>query len=107
MEDHSHAGQGAVVLDIGGSVGALVVSMPRQMEGVEVEIRPHGQPLSTSAPHVAVVGRPTENGIAYTLVFSALLSGRYQLSERHGETVALMSEVQGGAVTFAHWPNTG
>lgn len=41
-EDNSHAGQGAVLLDIGGDVGALVVTMPASMEGVEVEIRPVG-----------------------------------------------------------------
>lgn len=32
------AGQGSVVLDIGGDVGALVVTMPPELEGVEVEI---------------------------------------------------------------------
>jgi hypothetical protein len=42
MEDNSHAGQGAVLLDIGGDIGALVVTMPESMEGVEVEIRPVG-----------------------------------------------------------------
>jgi hypothetical protein len=41
-EDNSHAGQGAVLLDIGGDVGALVVVMPAAMEGLEVEIRPVG-----------------------------------------------------------------
>jgi len=32
------AGQGSVVLDIGGDIGALVVTMPPELEGVEVEI---------------------------------------------------------------------
>ena len=41
-EDNRHAGQGAVMLDIGGDVGALVVVMPKAMEGIEVEIRPVG-----------------------------------------------------------------
>ena len=41
-EDNSHAGQGAVLLNIGGDVGALVVTMPAPMEGIEVEIRPVG-----------------------------------------------------------------
>ena len=41
-EDNSYAGQGAVLLDIGGDVGALVVVMPESMEGIEVEIRPVG-----------------------------------------------------------------
>jgi hypothetical protein len=36
--ENPHAGQGSVVLDIGGDVGALVVTMPAELEGVEVEI---------------------------------------------------------------------
>ena len=36
--ENPHAGQGSVVLDIGGDVGALVVTMPRELDGVEVEI---------------------------------------------------------------------
>lgn len=38
--ENPHAGQGAVVLDIGGDVGAIVVSMPRDMIGEEVDIVP-------------------------------------------------------------------
>jgi hypothetical protein len=41
-EDNSHAGQGAVMLDIGGDIGALVVMMPEQLRGQEIEIRPVG-----------------------------------------------------------------
>ena len=38
--ENAWAGQGAVLLDIGGEVGALVVTMPSSMVGAEVEIRP-------------------------------------------------------------------
>jgi len=42
-EENPHAGIGAaVVLDIGGDIGALVVEMPAQMEDLEVEIIPTG-----------------------------------------------------------------
>jgi len=35
VEEHNrHAGQGAVLVDIGGDVGALVVAMPPEMTGV-------------------------------------------------------------------------
>ena len=50
-EDTSHAGQGAVLLNIGGDVGALVVTMPAAMEGIEVEIRPVG--AADAAPDAA------------------------------------------------------
>ena len=37
------AGQGAVVLDIGGDVGALVVHVPDRFVGAEIEICPAGR----------------------------------------------------------------
>lgn len=40
--ENPYAGQGPVLLDIGGDVGALVVVMPAQSEGLEVELRPSG-----------------------------------------------------------------
>lgn len=36
------AGEGPVLLDIGGDVGALIVTMPESTRGLEVEIRPAG-----------------------------------------------------------------
>ncbi len=104
MEDNSHAGQGAVVLDIGGDIGALVVSMPSHMKGIEVEIRPVGQAFTTPAPHVAVTGRPSSTGVDFTLVFPEVREGTYQLNERHHDTLALTAQVQGGTVTYANWP---
>lgn len=41
--ENPHAGQGAVVLDIGGDVGALIVSVPAQLAGTELEICPAGR----------------------------------------------------------------
>jgi hypothetical protein len=41
-EQNAFAGQGAVLLDIGGDVGALVLHMPAELAGVEIEIRPIG-----------------------------------------------------------------
>lgn len=40
--ENPHAGQGMVVLDIGGDIGALIVTAPASMEGVEIEIAPSG-----------------------------------------------------------------
>lgn len=42
VEDNSHAGQGSVMLDIGGEIGALVLHATAELEGVEIEIRPTG-----------------------------------------------------------------
>jgi ABC-type Zn2+ transport system substrate-binding protein/surface adhesin len=40
--ENAFAGQGPVMLDIGGDIGALVVHMPAGLDGVEIEIRPAG-----------------------------------------------------------------
>jgi hypothetical protein len=40
--ENPHAGQGMVVLDIGGDIGALVVPAPATMSGLEIEICPSG-----------------------------------------------------------------
>ena len=53
--ENPHAGQGPVVLDIGGDVGALVVAMPEAMANVEIEIRSVDERAHCS--HVGVVGR--------------------------------------------------
>jgi len=54
--ENPFAGQGAVLLDIGGDVGALVVTMPAELEGFEVEIQPAGtgdKPVLQSPGHPA------------------------------------------------------
>ena len=56
--ENPFAGQGSVLLDIGDDIGALVVSMPASMVGVEVEVRPVGADVDGHYPHVAVVARP-------------------------------------------------
>jgi hypothetical protein len=40
--ENPHAGLGAVVLDIGGDVGALLLSAPAELAGAEIEICPAG-----------------------------------------------------------------
>lgn len=110
------AGQGAVLLDIGGEVGALVVEMPEQMVGTEVEIRPlrriavhthgpHGHVGHEHLAHVAVVRRPVAGGAVPSLVFPELIDGGYELfSKGHPEAVVLRVDVVGGEVTKTDWP---
>jgi hypothetical protein len=99
------AGQGAVLLDIGGDVGALVVSMPESAVGSEVEIRPEGSADHHHLAHVAVVPRPVAGGSLPSLVYGDLVAGRYELFEKGcPEAVALRVAVAGGSVTAADWP---
>jgi hypothetical protein len=121
--ENAWAGQGAVLLDIGGDVGALVVEMPAATVGLEVEIRPLGGRRAHAherghvtaqhheghehahLAHVAVVARPVGDGRVPSLVFPDLVAGCYELfCKGHPEVVALRAEVTGGAVTAASWP---
>lgn len=117
------AGQGSVLLDIGGSVGALIVTMPPKTEGLEVEIRSvdhhhagdhahedgHGSDHTHGGahqhhPHVAVVARPGPSQPVHTLVYPSLEEGRYDLVPMPGDTVALTATARGGEVTWVNWP---
>jgi hypothetical protein len=116
LAENPHAGQGAVLLDIGGDIGAVVLHLSRDWEGAEVEYRrqgeepghdhPHGSGHSHGdhrghqhghRPHVAVVGRPSGGGVAYTAVFPELPSGRYVMTLPDHTELAV--DVEGGAVT--------
>jgi len=129
--ENAWAGQGAVLLDIGGDVGALVVTMPASTVGLEVEIRPlDGQHVRAHAhdhahaeghaqdhthdhshdhahlAHVAVVSRPVAEGRVPSLVFGELEQGIYELFEKgRPDAVVLRAAVVGGEVTSALWPD--
>ena len=131
--ENPHAGQGAVLLDIGGDVGALVVTTPRSMVGEEVEIllagavgtdadpgRGHddghehghdhghdddGGHQHAHRPHVAVVDRPLPGGgQSPSLVYPELTEGTYDLMPKGTDEVRLTVEIRGGEVTTADWP---
>lgn len=117
--ENPYAGQGSVLLDIGGEIGALVVHMPRGTTGMEVEIRPRGGSDPTVGhqhhrdghdhghdhhPHVAVVERPTSETVIPSLVFPELVEGEYELYEKGTTGVVITATVRGGEVTSADWP---
>jgi hypothetical protein len=115
MEDNSHAGQGPVMLDIGGDIGALVLAMPAELVGQEVEARPvDGAALASHLAHqhadhhhlthVGVVARPTPEGTSYTAVFGELLDGTYEFYLRPQGPVRVTATVRGGEVTSTDWP---
>ncbi len=121
--ENPFAGQGSVLLDIGGDVGALVVTMPSSMVDVEVEIRPvstegspqhaedghhhhpHGEHGHHHHPHVAVVERPVGDAVVPSLVFPELVEGSYELYVKETDDVRLTVDVTGGVVTDAVWPD--
>ena len=120
MHENPHAGQGSVMLDIGGDVGALVVSMPASMVGAEIEIAPRGGHHLSGHDHgdhghahgdghghrlhVAVVDRSVTDGTVPSLVFAELVVGSYELFDKGDEVVRMTAQVVGGQVTFSQWP---
>jgi hypothetical protein len=120
LAENPYAGQGPVLLDIGGDVGAVVLYLPAAWEGAEVEychagVDPHHDHVHDQAhdhdhghhhrhhKHVAVVGRPAGTRVAYTAVLPELTAGRYVLTVP-GEGPELIVDVEGGAVTELSWP---
>ena len=131
--ENPHAGQGSVLLDIGGDIGALVVTMPADLAGVEVEVLgEHEQPSGPSEHghhhhdghghdhdhghdhahghghagprHVAVVRRPVPGGEVPSLVYPELEQGHYRLVLKGSTSTVLEVDVRGGEVTTADWP---
>ena len=116
--ENPHAGKGSsVLLDIGGDIGALVVTLPAVLEGEEIELRPgdfasthagqhaHGHGHGHALPHVAVVPRPSPDGeIVHSAVFFEVPQGNYELYVRPDGPVQLTVDVTGGVVTEADWP---
>ena len=110
--ENPFAGQGSVLLDIGGEVGALVVTMLAAMVDVEVEIRPwasshhhsHHHDGEHHHPHVAVVERPVVGAVVPSLVFPELIEGRYELYVKGTDLVELTVDVLGGEVVTTEWP---
>ncbi len=101
--ENPHAGQGTVMLDIGGDVGALVVTMPASMVGEEIDVFPSGTAPEGHVPHVAVVERPLGQGVVPSLVFPDLKEGLWDLAPKGTRDVAMTAQVVGGEVTTATW----
>jgi hypothetical protein len=82
--DHHHlvgpSEKGSVVVDIGGDVGAAIVSTPASLAGSEIEIRRSGAPWD--GRHVAVRARHVSGGVLHAALFSGLSEGRYEVRVR-------------------------
>ena len=126
--ENPHAGQGAVMLDIGGDIGAVVVTMPADLVGQEVDIVAEGEDVAAGTahahdhdgsddsadhghghgarPHVAVVRRPVPGSSEEvpSLVYPEVREGRHRLLMKGTDVVVMEVDVVGGQVTMAQWP---
>jgi hypothetical protein len=88
---------GTVVLDIGGTTGAIVVITPPRLDGCEIEIRPEG--ASWEGQHTAVRQRRAGDRVQFAGVFPALDAGEYELRVLgRGGGIVLPVSVAAGAV---------
>jgi len=86
-----------VVLDIGGGIGAAVVTADPANEGRELEIRRVGTPWS--GRHVAFHQRRTAQGQVVAAVFPQLDAGDWEVRVIDAGGPARPLSVRGGAVT--------
>lgn len=117
MGTHQHAeaplppsGEGTVVLDVGGTRGAVIIFTDEPMAGEELEIRALGR--EWDGTHTAVRQRDLRDAVAYAGVFGSLEAGQYQVrikgraTDHAGSATTLDVEVAGGEVAQLHWPAT-
>jgi hypothetical protein len=95
--------EGSVVVDIGGNVGAAIVSTPASLVGSEIEIRRCG--TLWDGTHVAIRERHVSGGVLHAALFSGLEFGKYEVRLRDDEAspVATLT-VEGGRVSAARLP---
>ncbi|MEV6346832.1 phospholipase [Actinoplanes sp. NPDC051851] len=106
--DHGHhhhtlapSGQGTVMLNIGGEIGALLINTEAEWHGHEIEVSPAGDPGARQ--HAAVRARYVSGGVTYCVVIDGLRAGRYSIWADGPEPLAEL-EVRGGAVAEFTWP---
>jgi len=94
---HAHAAPGTVpVLDIGGSVGALVVYLDGPPPSGELEARPLGDPSGRF--HTGVHPRELFGGTVYVALYPEVERGTYEILDARLQPIAVV-DVDGGAVT--------
>jgi hypothetical protein len=102
MNDHRHGptAAGTVLLELGAGVGALLLQVPAELAGREIEISRSDAPALRT--HAQVRERPGSSGVTYSALYPELAAGRYTVW-RDETTVALSVTITGGQVTRCHW----
>lgn len=90
----------AVVVDVGGDRGALVVLAGSDDDGTEVEIHPVTDP--TARQHVWVLPRLVAAGVVSAAIFPSLRAGEWVVLGRDGEQCRTVL-VRPGVVSEVAW----
>lgn len=89
-----------VVLEIGGTIDALIVHGRADQIDLPVEISPTGDDAACSHQHI--LERPMPGHTAYAAVFDRIEQGSYTLW-MHNEARARDVTIEGGSVTELDW----
>lgn len=91
----------SLVLDIGGTIGALIIHAGPELAEQEIEISPEGADPSAHRTHNVVHARQLPSGVRYNAVFPSVPEGKYTVwrdaTTVHGEVI-----VHGGQVAEYH-----
>ncbi len=104
MTEHAYppSRSGSVVLDLGGSIGVLVLDAPPELNGREIEISAAGAGERARRTHSLVRERLTAAGVSYAAVYISLPAGEYTVW-RDDDTPAGTATVSGGDVAHFRW----
>jgi hypothetical protein len=91
------------VLDIGRSIGAVVILTGAELDGSELEVRRLG--AEWDGTHVAVRSRPTTGAPIYAAVFSQLHEGGHEFRRRPADPLGPVHQVDvvGGELVELQW----
>jgi hypothetical protein len=93
------SGSGTVVLELGPGAGALVLYMPAEQDGAEIEVSLDGAGRRT---HSMVRPRHVAGATVHAAVYPELAPGDYTIWA--GQAAVATTRVAAGAVTTATWP---
>jgi hypothetical protein len=94
---------GSVVLNLGPGIGALVLNVPADLDGHEIEISHRDLPAGHHRTHSQVRERRAGGHVQYAAVYPDLPEGEYTLW-RDASTSAGTLVITGGEVTTHTWP---
>jgi hypothetical protein len=98
--DYGPTAEAAVVLDIGGDIGAVVVRTPPALAGLEIELAREREEVPFV--HTAVRERHLPDRVVHAAVFAEVPAGTYTLLGV-GAQPARPVTVTGGRVTELTW----
>ena len=96
-ESYPHVQGGPAVLDIGGDIGAMIVTMDPDAVGTELHLRSAHAAAGLDS-HRSLATGPRRGGATTTAVFAELREGRYWVLDSAGNDLRHV-EIRGGALT--------